>query len=261
MFDEIPEILKDFTDVEQFRNLPEDEKEKIVGRLFNQTFKLYGEVNRFTGMKYTSMMIDDPNDHIVMFIGYRVSDSCPEVNYRGFEYHFYIVENHGEYYLQTFDSRFLDSYAAKCGEKMFDNCSCCDSGRIGLITSEYREYVRTTHARKRKHLDKSEFESELNRIEKFDIVSSYIDQVYYAYVTVSMEVLDFKNHQTFATDDYYVRDYSSVVKFSEYIFRKSGIPGLANNLLKCVDKITDAWKLCIERHIEKTIEEYTAYYD
>lgn len=229
----------------------ESNKGTSIGVLYHQKYKLSGNLNRFYNLNLTNFIFENTNDKILVYLNYTTYDNCGAKGYGRLEYDFYVVENSGQYYVQYFDMRDVQSIAATCGKTAISNLAYCHEIFIGSKTAEYKDYIRKNCMSPRIPLDKTVFDNMIDGIASTDFSDSFLDYVNYLYKTTCVEMLDFVNKITFYSDEYVVPKYLACIQFVEFLFDTCKIPFLNKCNLKSADSIETAMELLVDKTLRQ----------
>ena len=205
------------------------------------------------GFEATDCVVDYEKEDVIFVLRYQTDDYIEKVGYGLICYDFYIVKREGKYYIKYVDKRELCDVANKISKTRMGNISLGIRYNVGLMTSEYKRYVRYEAMKESSAIIEDEIKDKLKRISKEAFPNNSLDYLTYRSATTKVQVIDYYNGVHFITYDYILPKYSMIVDMIDYIFEKCNILCLKKCNLKFVENYVEAKKAILFKEIE---EEY-----
>ena len=205
------------------------------------------------GFEATDCVVDYEREDVVFVLRYQTSDYIEKLGYGLICYDFYIVKREDKYYIKYIDKMELCDVANKISEARMGNIALGIRYNIGLMTSEYKRYVRYEVMKESPSISEDEMNDKLKMISKEAFPGHTFDYFTYKSAITKVQVIDCYNGVHFITHDYILPKYYMIVDMINYIFEKCSIPYLKKCNLKFVDNYTEAKKIILFKEIE---EEY-----
>ncbi len=227
-----------------------ENKGKNIHWLYDEKYELGYEREILKHLNYTHSFFSEKDNFIVCLY---YSSFCIAKDRRAerIEYNFYIIENNGKYYLRYFNITDAYAKAKEFGTNAISNLAVCDNFKMGIITPEFKKYIKTIASRKIP-LSKDELMDALSNIDESVFDRIFSDDLTHHNAFTTVELLDFVHKKYFATDDYFLPQYDGLIQLINFIFSKSKITGIDTCNLWRIDSLSEAKERLVDIDIRKS---------